>query len=99
MSAKKAGCKLGKRHSRVYLMGKQAQYLSYQIEGGTQPPRGMAIAVPTSNLKLNKYGNIIGGQNRIKRLLKKKYVFQGTIHQWCCRYMVTLQSGKALRWC
>ena len=77
MSAKKAGCKLGKCHSRVYVMGKQAPYLSYQIEGGTRTPRGTAIAVPTSNLKLNKYGNIIGGQNRVKRLLEKKYVFQG----------------------
>ena len=89
MSANKAGCKLGKLHSRVDLMDKQVQYLSYQIEGGTQTLRAAAIAVPTSNLKLNKYGNIIGGQNRIKRLLKKKYVFQGTTHQWCCRYMVT----------
>nr|HIL74639.1 hypothetical protein [Rhodospirillales bacterium] len=52
MSAKKAGCKLGKLHSRVYVMDKQAQYLSYQIEGGTRTPRGTAIVVPTSNLKL-----------------------------------------------
>jgi len=67
-------------HSRVYVMDKQAQYLSYQIEGGTRTPKGTAIAVPTSNLKLNKYGNMIGGRNRIQRLLKKKNTFQGTIN-------------------
>ena len=78
--AKKADYKLGKLHSRVYLMDKQASYLKFQIEGGTRTPKGSAIAVPTSNLELNKYGNMIGGQNRIKRLLKKKNTFQGTIN-------------------
>jgi len=78
--AKKADYKLGKLHSRVYVMDKQAQYLSYQIEGGTRTPKGSAIAVPTTNLKLNKYGNMIGGRNRIQRLLKKKNTFQGTIN-------------------
>jgi len=38
-----------------------------------------AIAVPTSNVKLNRYGNLAGGQGRIKRLLAKKNTFQGTI--------------------
>ena len=38
------------------------------------------IIVPTRNLKLNKYGNLIGGRNKITRLLKKKSVFQGTIN-------------------
>jgi hypothetical protein len=78
--AKKADFKLGKLHSRVYVMDKQAQYLHLQIEGGTRTPRGTAIPVPTTNLKLNKYGNMIGGRNRIQRLLKKKNVFQGTIN-------------------
>ena len=32
-----------------------------------------------SNVKLNRYGNLAGGQGRIKRLLAKKNVFQGTI--------------------
>ena len=43
-------------HSRVYLKDKQAEYLRYQIEGGTRTPKGTAIAVPTSNVKLNRYG-------------------------------------------
>ena len=67
-------------HSRVYLMPTQAEYLRYQIEGGTRTPKGTAIAVPTSNVKLNRYGNLAGGQGRIKRLLAKKNTFQGTIN-------------------
>ena len=39
-----------------------------------------ATPVPTRNLKLNTYGNMIGGKNRIKRLLNKKDIFQGTIN-------------------
>ena len=42
-----------------------AEYLRLQIEGGTRTPSGRAIAVPTSNVKLNKYGNLIGGLGRI----------------------------------
>ena len=37
-------------------MPTQAEYLRYQIEGGTRTPKGTAIAVPTSNVKLNRYG-------------------------------------------
>ena len=69
----------GRLHSRVYLMPTQAEYLRFQIEGGTRTPRGTAIAVPTSNVKLNRYGNLAGGQGRIKRLLAKKNTFQGII--------------------
>ena len=61
-------------------MPKQAEYLRFQIEGGTRTPKGTAIAVPTSNVKLNRYGNPAGGQGRIKRLLAKKNTFQGTIN-------------------
>ena len=78
--ANKADFKLGRLHSRVYLMPKQAEYLHFQIEGGTRTPKGTAIAVPTSNVKLNRYGNLAGGQVRIKRLLAKKNTFQGTIN-------------------
>ena len=35
--------------------------------------------MPTSNVKLNRYGNLAGGKGRIKRLLAKKNTFQGTI--------------------
>ena len=61
-------------------MDKQAVHLRLQIEGGTQTPSGRAIEVPTSNVELNKYGNLIGGQGRIKRLLNRKDTFQGTIN-------------------
>ena len=61
-------------------MSKQAEYLKLQVEGGTRTPRGRAIPAPTSNVKLNRYGNLAGGQNRIKRLLAKKSTFQGTIN-------------------
>ena len=33
--ANKSDFKTGRLHSRVYLMPKQAEYLRYQIEGGT----------------------------------------------------------------
>ena len=77
--ANKSDFKTRRLHSRVYLMPKQAEYLRFQIEGGARTPKGKAIAVPTSNVKLNRYGNLAGGQGRIKRLLAKKNTFQGTI--------------------
>ncbi len=46
----------------------------------SRAPKGSAIPVPTSNVKLNKYGNLPGGQSRIKRLLKRSRMFQGTIN-------------------
>ena len=78
--ARKADYKLGRLHSRVFIADLQAEYLHYQILGGTRTPRGRAIPVPTTNAKLNKYGNLPGGQGRIKNLLKQKGVFQGTIN-------------------
>ena len=36
--------------------------------------------MPTSNVKLNCYGNLAGGQGCIKRLLAKKNTFQGPIN-------------------
>jgi len=77
--ASKNDFKTGRLRSRVYLMPTQAEYLRFQIEGSTRTPKGTAIAVPTSNVKLNRYGNLAGGQGRIKRLLARKNVFQGTI--------------------
>ena len=63
--ANKSDFKTGRLHSRVYLMDKQAEYLRFQIEGGTRTPKGTAIAVPTTNVKLNRYGNLAGGQGTI----------------------------------
>ena len=72
---RKADYKLGQLHSRVFVMPTQAECLRFQIEGGTPTPKGAAITVPTSNVKLNRYGNLAGGQGRIKRLLAKKNTF------------------------
>jgi hypothetical protein len=77
--ASKNDFKTGRLHSRVYLMPTQAEYLRFQIEGGTRTPKDTAIAVPTRNVKLNRYGNLSGSQGRIKRLLAKKNTFQGII--------------------
>jgi hypothetical protein len=63
--ASKNDFKTGRLHSRVYLMPTQAEYLRYQIEGDTRTPKGTAIGVPTSNVKLNRYGNLAGGQGTI----------------------------------
>jgi hypothetical protein len=78
--ANKADYATGRLHSRVYIMDKQAEYLRLQIEGGTRTPRGTVLTVPTKNLKLNKYGNIPGGQGRIQKLLNRKNTFQRTIN-------------------
>ena len=46
----------------------QAEYLKYQIIGGVRNPKAKKIAIPTSNARLNKYGNI---PNRKSGLIKK----------------------------
>jgi hypothetical protein len=50
-------------------MPTQTEYLRFQIEGGTRTPKGTIISVPSSNVKLNRYVTLAGGQGRIKRLL------------------------------
>ena len=40
---------------------------------------GIIFKTTLKNVKLNRYGNLAGGQGRIKRLLAKKNTFQGTI--------------------
>ena len=64
-----------KRHleGEVFLLDWAAAYLKYQIRGGT---RQTTTAVPTSNAKLNKYGNITA---RRKGLVKRKTEFIATI--------------------
>lgn len=57
-------------HGEVVIKPAQWNYLKYQIEGGTRIKHN--IGVPTSNAKLNKYGNIPG---RRKGLIKKKSQF------------------------
>lgn len=60
----------------VYAKERQAEYLKYQIKGGTRTPQGRAIPVPV-NLKLNKYGNM--PRKTIKRLLARNNMFSGTV--------------------
>ena len=52
------------------------KYLKFQILGGTRS-RGKKFSIPTSNAKLNKYGNIIGKKSG---LIKKKSQFLQTIN-------------------
>ena len=54
----------------------QADYLHYQVFGGTRYPKKQKIAVPTANAKLNKYGNIASRRNG---LLKNDNQFIATI--------------------
>ena len=75
-------CASGRLHSRVYIMDKQTEYLSLQIKGGTRTSSGAALPVRTKNVKLNKYGNILGGQARIRNLLYRKHTSQGTINSF-----------------
>ena len=45
--ARKADYKLGRLHTRVFIADLQAEYLHYQILGGTRTPQGRAIPVPS----------------------------------------------------
>ena len=78
--ANKVDCSRGTLHSRVYIMDKQAEHLRLQIEGGTRTPSNRVIAVPTNDVKLNRYGNLIGCQGRSKRFLNLKDTFRSTIN-------------------
>ena len=42
----------------------QAEYLKFQIEGGTRTPKQFAIFVPTALAPRNKYGNVPRGRRR-----------------------------------
>jgi len=59
----------------------RAKYLHFEITGATFTKAnnaGHAVRVPTSKIKLNKYGNLAKGAQ--KRLLAKKYTKGGTRH-------------------
>lgn len=53
--------KSGQTSSKIFIRGNQAQYMKYQIDGGTRTPDGRAILVPTSAARKNKYGNLTKG--------------------------------------
>lgn len=54
-----------------------SDYMSLLTHGGTRLPKRKAIAVPTSNYKTNKFGNIKRGD--VGRLLSKPNYFSHTI--------------------
>lgn len=60
----------------LFIREQAEKYLKFQIEGGTRS-RGKKFAIPTSNAKLNKHGNIIGKRTG---LVKKKSQFLQTIN-------------------
>lgn len=63
--------------SGILFIREQAEkYLKFQIDGGTRSS-GKKFAIPTSNAKLNKYGNIIGKRTG---LVRKKSQFLQTIN-------------------
>mgnify|MGYP003147309847 CR=1 FL=1 len=69
--------KAKKTHIKGVLFIKEAaaKYLKFQIDGGVRSS-GKKFSIPTSNAKLNKFGNIIGKRNG---LIKKQSQFLQTI--------------------
>lgn len=64
----------------IFAKPAQAEYLKWQIKGGTRRPKGRAIPLPTTepeNIKLNRYGNM--PRNVIKRLSARPDTFSGTM--------------------
>ena len=62
--------------AEVFVKPIQAEYLKWQIDGGTRVAPGKGTGVPTVNKKLNQYGNIPG---RKGGLVKGKNQFVATI--------------------
>tara|TARA_S200002703_G_scaffold159758_1_gene174550 strand:+ start:1391 stop:2032 length:642 start_codon:yes stop_codon:yes gene_type:complete len=53
-----------------------AEYMNFQVHGGTRLPKKTFIAVPTKHYKTNKFGNI--KRNDISKLLANPKYFSGT---------------------
>jgi len=53
-------------HGQIYIPADQWKYLKWMVEGGTKTWNlsRTGIIVPTKNMKLNKYGNIIGKRRK-----------------------------------
>jgi hypothetical protein len=62
---------------RVFFIPEVAAYMKDQVDGGTRRAKKNWIAVPTNNVKLNKYGNVPRSK---KGLLKNKKQFIGTLN-------------------
>jgi len=48
----------------VYIDDIQADYLKYQIDGGTRTPKSKVIAAPARDAKLNRYGNLTASNRK-----------------------------------
>lgn len=59
----------------VFIDERTHGYLVYQIKGGTRGPSARKIIVPTSNARLNKYGNLSKAQR--ERLFSNRKFFTG----------------------
>lgn len=62
----------------VYIAPNRWEYLKFQIEGGTERPKGRFIPIGLG--RRNKYGNIPGWRTKISRLLAKPDHFQAEIN-------------------
>jgi hypothetical protein len=56
--------------AEVFVDDIQVEYMKYMVEGGTRFPKKRAIVVPTSKMRLNKFGNMKEGQ--VKKILADK---------------------------
>lgn len=63
----------------VFWDNKNADYMKFQVAGGTRPPKNRAIAIGTKHAKkhLDKYGNLLKGEMS-KMLKDKDNYFSGT---------------------
>jgi len=62
--------------SVVYIDDKRYEYLKFQIDGGVRLPKKRALVIPTTNLRVNKYGNM--PRRKVDTLLNRKDTFSGT---------------------
>ena len=66
--------------AEVYFLDWAADFMRYQVAGGTERARGKALVAPVQQRR-NKFGNVAGmrGGKKIAALLAKPNVFKGTI--------------------
>lgn len=59
----------------VYVPESRESYMIYQVRGGKRTPRNVAVPIPSSSARLNKYGNM--RRNYISRMLDSPKHFSG----------------------
>lgn len=66
--------------ARVYVMPIQAEYMHWQVEGGTRQKRAKSGEALPVNIAVNKYGNIVArGRGKLKALINRPDTFIGTV--------------------